>query len=114
LTESKEPLFDSQFHICIENSQSLNYFTEKIIDCFVTKTIPIYFGAPNISNFFNVNGMFIANNFEDIIRICNSIDEYTYDSKIEFIDENFELAQKYITIVDRLENIIKYILNGNF
>lgn len=113
LTNNKEPLFDSQFHICIENSQNINYFTEKLIDCFVTKTIPIYFGAPNISNFFNVNGMFLANNFEDIIKICNSTTEQTYDSKLEFVNENFELAKKYINIVDRLENKINFILNEN-
>jgi hypothetical protein len=42
LGEFKEPLFDSQFHICIENSRQVNCFTEKLMDCFVTKTVPIY------------------------------------------------------------------------
>ena len=110
LGEKKEPLFDSQFHICIENSQQSNCFTEKIIDCFVTKTIPIYFGAPNISEYFDLNGIFTANTIEEIINICNSLDENSYNKKLEFIKKNFELSQKYISIVDRLENIIKKII----
>lgn len=111
LGEKKEPLFDSQFHICIENSQQNNCFTEKLIDCLVTKTIPIYFGAPNIGDFFDINGMFIANSADEIVEICNSLNEETYGSKMEFVEKNFELSQKYITISDRLENTINEILN---
>jgi hypothetical protein len=110
LGEKKDLLFNSQFHICIENSQQSNCFTEKIIDCFVTKTIPIYFGAPNISEYFDLNGMFIVNNVEEIINTCNSLCENSYNEKLEFINKNFELAQKYITIVDRLELLINEII----
>ena len=114
LGDDKSPLFDSQFHICIENAQSSNYFTEKIIDCFVTKTIPVYFGAPNIDKYFDINGIFMVNNFEDILNLCNSLTEEEYSSRLSSVEKNFELAQKYITIVDRLENTINYILNGDF
>jgi hypothetical protein len=114
LGENKSPLFDSHFHICIENTQSSNYFTEKLIDCFVTKTIPIYFGAPNIGKYFDLNGIFVVNNFDEILNVCNSLTEEEYQNKLLFVEKNFELAQKYITIVDRLESKINYILNGNF
>lgn len=40
------------FSIAIENSSQPDYFTEKIIDCFLTYTVPVYFGAPNISEYF--------------------------------------------------------------
>jgi hypothetical protein len=48
--DEKDELFKSMFHIAIENTQENNYFTEKIIDCFRTYTIPVYCGCPNISN----------------------------------------------------------------
>jgi hypothetical protein len=114
LENDKSPLFDSQFHICIENAQSANYFTEKLIDCFVTKTIPIYFGAPNIEKYFDLNGILVANNFDEILNLCNSLTEKDYKSRELSIEKNFELAQKYITIVDRLQKKINYILNGDF
>lgn len=113
LGEEKEPLFDSQFHICIENSRQNNYFSEKLIDCVIKKSIPIYYGCPNISDFFNVDGMYIAKSFDDIIDVCNSLTENDYNNKKQFIEQNFTIAQKYVTIVDRLENVIKEILAKN-
>lgn len=110
LQESKFPLFDSQFHICIENSQQYNCFTEKLIDCFVTKTIPIYYGAPNIDKYFDVNGMFIVNSFEDIINVCNSLTEDDYHRLMEYVDKNFELAQKYVNIIDNLKHALTDII----
>ncbi len=112
LGESKNPLFESQFHICIENSKQKNFFTEKLIDCLVTKTIPIYWGCENIDKFFDIEGFFVANDLEDVINICNSIDDQTYQSKLKHIQNNFELSKEYITLVDRLENVIKKIING--
>lgn len=113
LQETKTPMFNSQFHICIENTKENNYFTEKLIDCLITKTIPIYWGCPNIEKFFDINGFFIAENEKNIIEICNSINENTYQNKILSIEKNFELSQKYITILDRLEIVINRILNTN-
>ena len=113
LGESKNPMFDSQFHICIENTRQKNYFTEKVIDCFVTKTIPIYYGCENIEKFFDADGFYIANNFNDIIDICNSLDENSYQDKLKFVEKNFELAKKYTTIIDRLESILNNILKNS-
>lgn len=111
LGESKNPLFESQYHLCIENSRQKNFFTEKLIDCLITKTIPIYWGCDNIENFFDTNGFFIVNSFEEIINICNSLTEETYESKKEYIEKNFELAKKYVTILDRFERVVYTILN---
>ena len=41
-----------RYSIALENSAQVNYFTEKIIDCLLLWTIPIYWGCPNISRFF--------------------------------------------------------------
>jgi len=37
-----------RFSICYENMRTAGYMTEKIIDCFVAGTIPIYYGDPRI------------------------------------------------------------------
>jgi hypothetical protein len=37
------------FAICYENAQDIpGYITEKIFDCFIAGTIPVYWGAPNV------------------------------------------------------------------
>lgn len=41
-----------RYSIAFENSPAPAYFSEKIMDCFVTMTMPIFFGSPEISRFF--------------------------------------------------------------
>ncbi len=113
LGEKKEPLFNSQFHICIENSRQKNYFTEKIMDCFATKTIPIYWGCPNIADFFDLKGIFVVNNFEDMLNVCNSLNEQSYKKMIDNIEINFTKSQKFINIKKNLEELIKKIIKNN-
>lgn len=107
----KNELFYSQFHIAIENNISKNYFTEKLIDCFQTKTIPIYFGCSNIQEFFDTRGIFIVKNLEELIKACQSIDEQTYGKMISYVESNYETSMKYSNIHDRLTQEINSFLN---
>ncbi|MDO6391149.1 glycosyltransferase family 10 [Pontibacter sp. BT731] len=40
-----------KFNLCFENCVYPGYVTEKIFDCLLSGTIPVYFGAPDIANF---------------------------------------------------------------
>lgn len=106
----KEPLFDSMFHICIENVSKNNFFTEKIIDPLVCKTIPIYLGCPNISNYFDTRGFLVANNVDDIINICNNLTIDEYYNRMEYININYEKALKYSDIRYNLVEKIKTLI----
>lgn len=111
LGESKNPLFDTQFHIAIENTNKIkNAFSEKLIDCFQTKTVPIYYGPSNIGEFFNSDGFFYANNVEEIIKICNNLDENTYESMSDAIDDNYERSMEYSSFHKSLISQTKKIL----
>lgn len=96
-----------RYHFAIENCKRDFWFTEKLIDCLVTGTIPIYWGCPSIYSFFNDDGFIIFDNLTDLkekLKLCTP--EY-YESKLPAIKENFELAQKYLLAEDWLyENII--------
>jgi len=48
-----------EYSIAIENSQQDNYFSEKLIDCYLFWTMPIYWGCPNISEFFPENSYYV-------------------------------------------------------
>jgi hypothetical protein len=50
--DGTEPYNDYLFSICIENFQSNDYLSEKIIDPIMHNTVPIYLGAKNILNYF--------------------------------------------------------------
>nr|UZT28774.1 hypothetical protein [Nucleocytoviricota sp.]UZT29050.1 hypothetical protein [Nucleocytoviricota sp.] len=98
------------FSIVIENCKRDYYFTEKLIDCFLTGTVPIYYGCPSIKNFFNIKGMIIIDNLNDLKSIINSINEKLYHSMKEYIEENFNTSAKYKTFSIN-ENAILNILN---
>jgi hypothetical protein len=45
-------LKNSKYAIAYENFQNDYYWTEKIIDCYLSFTMPLYFGCNNIENYF--------------------------------------------------------------
>ncbi|MDB2522374.1 glycosyltransferase family 10 [Planktomarina temperata] len=52
MDDKLESLRDYRFHIAIENSSYDGYFTEKITDCFLAGTYPIYYGCKNLDQYF--------------------------------------------------------------
>lgn len=107
LGQKKDPLFNSQFSIIIENTFRRNWFTEKLIDSLQTKTIPIYLGCPNINDWFNTDGMFICNNESEVINVCNSLTSETYEKMLPYVEENYLKSMDYSSLEERLIKIIK-------
>lgn len=87
-----------KFSICFENSSSEGYCTEKILQGFAAKTIPIYWGDPSVASQFN-SGAFI--NCHDF----NSFDEVI--EKIIEIDSSSELYLKMLSTPAFNENLMK-------
>lgn len=110
LGADKKPLFDSQFHICIENVKRRNWFTEKLIDCMVTKTVPIYCGCPNVGDWFDTRGFIIVDSLDEIIDACNNLDENTYESMLPYVEENYnrglELSDISVVLKNKISEII--------
>jgi hypothetical protein len=52
IEEKSDGLARFMYSVSIENSSTPNYWTEKISDCFLSMTVPIYVGATNIGEFF--------------------------------------------------------------
>ena len=97
------------FSIAIENGILNNYFTDRILDCFATGTIPIYRGAPNISEYFDVNGIITFTEEDELFAILDNLNVDLYNSKIKSVEKNFSLCQEYLYLDDKiLEEINKY------
>jgi hypothetical protein len=84
-----------RFSIAIENLQTDHYFSEKLLDCFLTGTIPIYYGARKVSEYFDPNGMIVFNDLTSLEYILESLSEDLYNSKLEAISYNFNKALEY-------------------
>jgi hypothetical protein len=102
------------YHVCIENTSNPNYFTEKILDCFLHGAMPIYYGCPNIGEYFNTDGIITFKTVDQLIAILNSLDETTYLKNHQAIEENRQLSLQYVNWGGNVAAIIKeFIHNRN-
>lgn len=87
-----EALRDYRFSICMENYIADLYYTEKVLDCFLSGTIPIFWGTRSIVKIFDVNGIvFLDDILTNKINI-NDLNENYYNFKLDFVRKNFEIA----------------------
>lgn len=96
--DKDEALLPYMFSITVENSIQPGYWTEKIVDCFATKTIPIFWGDSSVNDYFNKDGIIYFNTLEEldtIIEVIKTNGDSIYKSKIEAIEENFKLVDEY-------------------
>jgi hypothetical protein len=107
LTGTKSSMFDKQFHIVIENVKRENWFTEKLMDSLYTKTVPIYYGCPNIGDWFDTDGFIVADSVNDIITACNSLTPDTYNSMIHAVEKNYIECQKYLNCDENIKRSIE-------
>ena len=104
---------ESMFHVAVENVNQPNWYTEKIADAFATKTIPIYWGCPNISELgYDDNGIIRFKTIDELIDIINSLTPETYNNMKESIEHNYNVV-KTDRLEDKLTNFFKEIIKLN-
>jgi hypothetical protein len=82
------------FHVCVENVKYDNWYTEKIGEAFCTKTVPIYWGCPNIGEYYDERGIITFDSLEELPYIINSLTPEKYYEMKPYIDYNYEVALK--------------------
>lgn len=78
-----------KFSIAFENSSRTGYITEKLPGSLAARTIPIYFGDPNIGDEFNTARIINAHDFPDFAAVV---------ARVKEIDENDD---EYMRIVNQ-------------
>jgi hypothetical protein len=102
--DGKVGLFlDFQFSLVIENSRQTHYFTEKLMDCLLTKTIPIYYGCPNIAEYFDTRGWIIleTTDMNELIAKASALPNYA--DFAEVIEHNHREAMKYTSLAVNIQ-----------
>lgn len=111
VTSKNEALDSYYFSIIVENSIQDSYWTEKLLDCFVTKTIPIYWGTEDVRNFFNKDGILFFNKSSDLRDILSVLTPELYRQKQHAIEENYKLALQYKDPEDYIFKNYKYLIS---
>lgn len=84
-----------KYHIAIENSQSDYYLTEKLTDCYLTNTFPIYYGCTNAENFFPQDG-FLRIDINDVEGAIKKIDELIASDRYENSTETLAICKNKV------------------
>jgi hypothetical protein len=95
INDKLEGLKDYRFSIVIENVKQNVYFTEKLLDCFATGTIPIYWGCENLSGFFNENGILRFNDLDSLYLTLSKLTEDKYNELLPHVIDNYNRVNKY-------------------
>lgn len=113
IKDKSEALKDYAYSVIIENEMSNGWFTEKLIDCIQCGTIPIYWGAPDISDYFSrikaimdISGL---RTFMDFEEKSPGFGFRFYKSKQAEIKAIFERSKQYICPEDYIFNNYKYL-----
>lgn len=99
-------LKDFKYHVVIENDP--DFFTEKLIDCFVTGTIPIFWGDQDIGDHFNLDGILRIESPKDIEFLnCK------YEERLDAIKDNFKRAKEYVFPEISIKKILSDFYDGD-
>ena len=111
---------DYRFSIVVENEAIPGWHTEKILDCFLTGTIPIYWGDPNISDIYDSRGILQMDNYLDSDpeswskESFDIFNEELYNSMYDHVKNNFqtafENAQEY-SIQENINSVCREFMN---
>ncbi len=101
---SKKPLLDDyQFHITPQNASQDNWFDDKIMDSLMAKTIPLYWGCPNIGDFFNMDGILHFRTYEELVSMLGKLTPDYYTQHYSAVQDNFDRALKLVHVWHRVE-----------
>ena len=106
LGDKREKFEESQYVITPENSRHNNYYSEKIVDCFIAKAIPVFWGCPNIGKHFNEDGIICFENCDEMLSKLKELTPEYYHSRREAIEENHQRALLGVHQWDLIENAI--------
>ena len=86
-----------RFIICFENSYNSGYITEKIFNCLLADTVPIYSGSPIIHDFINPDCFINIDENDDLDQAVAKISEINTDpAKYSQYLTAQKISQKYL------------------
>ena len=98
-----------EFSIAIENSRHHNYFTEKITDCFLAFTMPVYHGCPDIHRFFDDRSYLLTDpdHFHESVQLIDmAIAENLGQSRMKYIIDSRELVLRKYQFIAAVSDVI--------
>ena len=90
-----------RYSVVIENVRERHYFTEKLIDALLCKTVPIYWGCSNIDDYLDTSGMVICESAEDIHYALRTMSDADYAARLPALEAIQDKAAEYGDVYGR-------------
>jgi len=106
-----EGLDDYEFHVAIENHYAPHVWTEKLADAFLGFTVPIYFGCPNVYDYFPKESLVQIDIFDTegaIAKIKEIIaTEGEYERRLDAVKEARRRVIEEYNLLAMVNNIVE-------
>jgi hypothetical protein len=86
IRDKREKMSGFKFSLCFENCIFPGYITEKIFDCFLAGCIPVYFGAPDITDFVPAGSFIDFRQFPDFGELDKFLRGMTWSDAKGYLD----------------------------
>ena len=99
-----------KYHLVIENDSQRDYWSEKLADAYIGFAFPIYFGCPNIGDYFDKDSLLVINidDLDNSIKmIKNIIHKGYYEKNIKKITESRAKVLNQYNIFNLMSNMAK-------
>lgn len=80
------------FSVAMENTQKDYYFTEKLVDCLLTETVPVYWGCPSLGGLFDLRGVLPFDTLDELLAVLGSLSVERYRAMLPFVQRNKQLV----------------------
>jgi hypothetical protein len=95
-----------RYSVVIENVRENDYFSEKLVDACLCDTVPIYWGAPNIADYFDPRGMMVCETPDDICKALDKMSVDDYQARLKWIKKNRQAAIIHAEYFERAAKLI--------
>lgn len=102
---------EHKFSIACENSQHPGYSTEKIVEAFAARTVPIYWGDPEIKKIFNPKSFICVSDFNDFDRLIYEIERIDNDDHLYLEMLKCPALNNPNYIIETFNNLEDFIIN---
>lgn len=107
-------LFPYKYSLAVENYSCNDYWTEKIADCFLSWTMPVYYGCKNIESYFPKEAMIIIDPNDPAAAmeiIKKAMEEKRWEKNLAAIKEARELVLDKYQFFPNISGKIKASMN---
>jgi hypothetical protein len=88
ISGKREAIAPYRYSIAMENATADDYFSEKLVDCLLLETVPIYYGCPGIGDLFDPRGLISFSSREDLSQILDDLTPERYERMRPFVLAN--------------------------